>query len=145
MSTNNHFLKLDLLQWSHPPSTNLPSLLELSILPSCVPSPTSLKSSSPVFSKEVEDYISLSKNLLDFNSIPRVNHSIYPWMDNIDILDEIVYDSNKFFKVLLMTAYDLGYKRMTYKQQFIVAEAILNRKSFLAGHSKSLIKPTTFH
>ena len=65
-------------------------------------------------------------------------------MDNIDIRDEIVYD-NKFFHVLLMTAYDLDYKRVAYKHQLILAEAILNHESFLAGYSKPLIKPITFH
>ena len=43
-----------------------------------------------------------------------------------------------------MKALDLGFKKLTYKNQIKLAEAILIRESFVAGYKKTLMTPRVF-
>ena len=46
---------------------------------------------------------------------------------------------------MLLTAAELGYKTLRFKDQLILADVVLKRESFLAGYAKPLIHPETFH
>ena len=105
-------------------------------------SPPSTLQPVSTFTKEAKDYID-SVEHLDFQATPRKNH-IFPWMDDIQTRDNKTYD-DPFYRIMLLTAYELGYKTLHYKHQLILANAILKRESYIYGFSNALIKPTTFH
>ena len=62
------------------------------------------------FTKEAKDYID-SVEHLDFQATPRMN-TVYPWMDDIHIKEGVKTYDDQFYRVLLLTAYDLGYKQL---------------------------------
>ena len=103
-----------------------------------VPSP----SVHPSFTRETKEYI-MSATFLDFESLPR-NNAVFPWMPDIIIRDDKTY-TTKFYNVMMMTAYDLGYRSLCKAEQLKLAHAILIRESFIAGYSNPLITPETFH
>ena len=95
------------------------------------------------FSIDAERYIKSTVGL-DFAIFPRTN-SIFSWMDEVEIRHEKTY-SSKFYNVMLMTAYELGYKNIELRSDKLkLADAILCRESYLAGYSKPLITALTFH
>ena len=109
--------------------TNVPNTESIKLLPNDLP-------------KEVAEYIHSAKNL-GFKATPRKN-VLFPWMPDIQIKVSSSFD-DCFRKYLLMTATELGYRQLTSKQQYKLANAIVARKSFLAGYPKPVVTPSTFH
>ena len=99
-------------------------------------------SNDTTFSIDTRKYVQ-SVEKLDFQVSPREN-VILPWMNAIHLRDDKTFD-DQFYRMLLLTAYELGYKSLCCKKQLILADAILKRESYINGFSHPLIKPSTFH
>ena len=91
---------------------------------------------------DVATYIASAK-CLDFVQSPRRNlftasHDFVTIRPN--------NECDQFFKNYLITvAHELQFGEYSYKEQIIIAEAMIKRESYIAGYRKPVLSPTYFH
>ena len=66
-----------------------------------------------------------------------------PWMDDIEIKQDVKVVDECFQTYVLGIAMDLGYKHLSYNMQMKLVKSIIRKESYIAGFKKPIVAPKT--